>query len=318
MTEFDRLPEGAVAIALADLGIEVETEDSDELFAHCPGHETRTGKVDGHPSWSINAETGVHYCFSCGYRGNLITLIRDIKGIDAASRFRSEFEVHKRVLMADQDFEMAAIDVPRAEEIRTANFVPESWLDEFVDPPRWALKERRITLIGAKEYGIRWDGKGEAWILPLRDPHTNRLLGYQKKAQRTRLFRNKPRTVPKSETFFGWDAVREAKRVVIVESPLDAVILADMKAPAIAICGSNMSDAQVTLLMKGGFEQIFVWLDNDTAGVMETRRLKKILMSSGIRAEFINVESYPELAAGKDVGELEYDDIEAVLDSAGV
>ena len=321
MTEFDRLPEGAVATTLADLGIEVETEDSDELFAHCPGHETRTGKIDGHPSWSINAETGIHFCFSCHYKGNLITLIRDIKGVDAASRFRSEYAVHKRALLEEEDFKIPTdVDVPapvRA-EVRTANFQSESWLEDYVDPPRWALKARRITATGAKEYGIRWDGAKEAWILLLRDPKTDRLLGYQMKAQRTRLFRNKPRTVPKGDTFFGWGATKEAKRVVIVESPLDAVILADMEAPAMAICGSHMSDAQVDLLADAGFERVYLWLDTDTAGAMETRRLKKVLLDRGVPAEFITPEFYPELDSGKDVGELSFEAIEAVLDQAGL
>lgn len=311
------LPKGAVVSTLHDLGVEVEYEDGDELYALCPGHETRTGKKDGHPSWSINADSGIHYCFSCHYKGNLLTLIRDIKGTEAAARFRTEFEVHARSLMEDPDFDVV-IDKPTVEAVRTANFKPESWLEDYVDPPRWALKARRITDVGAMEYGILWDPTREAWIFPFRDAVTNQLLGYQMKAQKTRIFRNRPRTVPKSETFFGWDVVREAKRVVIVESPLDAVILADMKAPAIAICGSHMSDAQVELLMSAGFELVCLWLDNDTAGELETRRLKKVLTDNGVRAEFITAESYPELTSGKDVGDLSYGDIESVLDAVGV
>jgi len=305
---------------MADLGIEVETEDGDELFAHCPGHKARVGKADGHPSWSINAETGVHYCFSCHYRGNLITLIRDVKGTDAAARFRTEFEVHKRVLLADQDFEMAAIDkpLPLVTDIRTANFLPESKLDDFVDPPRWALKERRITVVGAKEYGVRWDPARDAWVLPLRDPHTDRLLGYQKKAQKTRWFRNHPRTMPKSETFFGWSVARDRRKVVVVESPLDAILLADMGASAIAICGSHLSEVQERLLMKGGFGRVYLWLDNDHAGLVENRRLGKVLLERGVVTEFITADSYPELNSGKDVGELSFAQIEAVLDQAGV
>lgn len=319
MTE--RLPEGAVAVTMADLKIEVLTEDGDELIALCPGHKSRTGKEDGHPSWSINAETGIHYCFSCHYKGNLITLIRDIKGTGAADSFRSEFAEHKRVLLAEEDFEIPGtivVPAPLRPGFRTANFVPESWLDDFIEPPRWALRARRITSIGAEEYGIRWDAPGEAWILPLRDPHTDRLLGYQKKAQRSRLFRNKPRTVPKSETFFGWGVAREAKRIVIVESPLDAVLLADMGVSAMALCGSHMSADQVDLVADGGYEAVFLWLDNDIAGTNECARLRKVLRAVGVSAESITAEFYPDVASGKDVGELSFDTIGAVLDQARV
>lgn len=313
----DRLPEGAVAAALTSIGVDVLTQDGDELIALCPGHEERTGKKDGHPSWSINEETGVHYCFSCGYKGNLITLVRDLRGEGAADLFRTEFEAHKRVLLSDPDFDIK-IEMPTADRIRTANFRPESWLDGYVDPPRWALKARRITAVGAKEYGIRWDAKTEAWILPLRDPETDRLLGYQKKSQRTRLFRNRPRSVPKSETFFGWQAVRDGEVVVVVESPLDAVLLADMYVPAVAVCGSRLSDNQLGLLRDGGFKKIVFWMDDDTAGNIEMSRVQSALREWGVPAEFITAESYPEITSGKDVGELSFEDIGAVLDAAGV
>lgn len=311
------LPEGAVETTLSDLDIAVEYTDGDELWALCPGHHTRTGKGDRNPSWSINAETGIHYCFSCHYKGNLLTLIRDIRGIDAASRFRTEFEVHARALLADPDFDIS-IDKPTAEVVRTANFKPESWLDDFTDPPRWALRARRITGLGAKEYGIRWDGAREAWIFPFRDPVSGNLLGYQLKAQKTRLFRNRPRTVAKSETFFGWSVARGARKVVVVESPLDAVILSDRGVAAIAVCGSHLSEAQVELLAGGWFDLVCLWLDNDTAGELETRRLKKVLTTRGVRAEFVTPESYPEITSGKDAGDLADDTIDAVLDSLGV
>jgi hypothetical protein len=313
----DRLPEGAVAATLADLGVEVLTEDGDELVALCPGHEARTGKKDGHPSWSINGETGIHFCFSCHYKGNLITLVRDLKGTDAAARFRSEFDTHKRLVSEDHDFEVV-IDKPVAEEVRTANFRPESWLYDFDEPPLWARQARRISATGAKEYEVLWDESRDAWILPLRDPHTSRLLGYQVKSQKTRFFRNRPRTVQKSETFFGWNAVRDAKKVVIVESPLDAVLLADMDVPAIALCGSRMSDSQVSLLMDSAFERVVLWLDNDTAGALETERLKKVFVDVGVQAEFITPDSYPQFDSWKDVGEMPDEEIFSVLDAAGI
>ena len=43
-------------------------------------HEQRTGKPDRHPSWSINQYTYSHFCFSCGYKGTLTSLIIDVTG----------------------------------------------------------------------------------------------------------------------------------------------------------------------------------------------------------------------------------------------
>ena len=57
------------------LGIEIISITGDEIKAHCPAHLERKGKLDSNPSWSINADTGAHNCFSCHFRGNVHTLV---------------------------------------------------------------------------------------------------------------------------------------------------------------------------------------------------------------------------------------------------
>lgn len=313
-------PEGAVADALSSLGVEVLTEDGDELVALCPGHKERTGKVDHDPSWSMNSESGVHYCFSCGYKGNLFSLVRDLKGADAARDLYEPFEKFGRLVLPEGWEGIADFEPKAAEEVRTPNFKPESWLDPFVSPPKWALAARKISAVGAEEYGVLWDAEKDRWILPLRDPESNRLYGYQAKAQRTRYFRNRPRDMKKSHTFFGWPRVvaSETKKVVVVESPLDAVLLSDCDVLAIASCGSRLSDEQIELL--ASVDWVYLWLDNDTAGALEVKRLRKVLVERGIRADFILAEDHPEwLEAGwKDVGEMPDEFIGHVLDASGL
>ena len=60
---------------LERLGIEIIGIHGDEIKGHCPAHLERKGKADSNPSWSINADTGVHNCFSCHFKGNVLTLI---------------------------------------------------------------------------------------------------------------------------------------------------------------------------------------------------------------------------------------------------
>ena len=67
-----------VEATLTALGIEGTLRGS-ELSAPCPMHEDRVGRPDANPSWSINIDTGLLNCFSCGYRGSVITLIADVK-----------------------------------------------------------------------------------------------------------------------------------------------------------------------------------------------------------------------------------------------
>ena len=66
---------------LKGLGIETYGARGSEVKGLCPGHLDRTGKEDRNPSWSINADTGAHNCFSCGFRGGLQYLVSYINGI---------------------------------------------------------------------------------------------------------------------------------------------------------------------------------------------------------------------------------------------
>ena len=69
---------------LSRLGLEVVSVKGSEIQSYCPGHKTIKGKEDSNPSWYINADTGAHICFSCGYKGSLMSLICDVKQVDYA------------------------------------------------------------------------------------------------------------------------------------------------------------------------------------------------------------------------------------------
>jgi DNA primase len=63
---------------LEKLNIEVIRERGDEILSFCPMHKARTGKEDHNPSWWINQETGAHICFSCGWKGNVFSLVGEV------------------------------------------------------------------------------------------------------------------------------------------------------------------------------------------------------------------------------------------------
>jgi len=64
---------------LRHFGIELEREHfnraGDELMAICPFHEEKQ------PSFSLNVERGVFYCFGCGESGNIYHLIEHVTGL---------------------------------------------------------------------------------------------------------------------------------------------------------------------------------------------------------------------------------------------
>lgn len=60
---------------LTRLGITYKENDS-SYKANCPNPTHK----DKNPSWSMDKKSGLHYCFSCGYKGNIISLVKDITG----------------------------------------------------------------------------------------------------------------------------------------------------------------------------------------------------------------------------------------------
>lgn len=251
-----------VAATLERLGIEGR-ESGDELVARCPKHLERTGRVDAHPSWSINVDTGLFLCFSCGYRGSLFSLVMDIEGIadpEAAKSF---------VVKGNLKTSLSRIPGPYHPGRPRSN-VPESRLGAYTSPPPWALRSRHVTAAACLTYGVLWSTFDESWILPIRD-YDGLLLGWQEKSQVGRLFRNYPTGVRKSTTLFGYDKF-SGGQMVVVESPLDAVRLhAEGITGAVATYGAIVSKAQIQLMSAA--DEVVMALDADEAGRKASREL---------------------------------------------
>ena len=113
---------------LQGLGIEVVGSRGWEVQGMCPGHKERTGHEDRNPSWYINAESGAHICFSCGFKGNLNSLIAYLGGAPIDADFVSETSASrlvKRLLNI-----VNPKPAPKEEKIP----VTESMLSAFVTP----------------------------------------------------------------------------------------------------------------------------------------------------------------------------------------
>jgi DNA primase len=52
------------------------TGNGNQKFGHCPKHK------DAHPSVSIRDAKGSFRCMSCGYKGDVITIVQDQEGAD--------------------------------------------------------------------------------------------------------------------------------------------------------------------------------------------------------------------------------------------
>lgn len=290
---------GDVLKCLEELGMVVTKLAYNEAWSYCPGHERLMGRPNRKPNkWSVNIETGIHSCFSCGFSGSFVTLVQEVLGYDRADaeswvRGRGGVARVRRVLAASAD--RWSSDEGLSQQHAEWN---EARLAVFSAAPSSARAGRRVSSGSLSHYGILWsDGDDPFWVLPIRDPDTGRLWGYQEKSE-DGWVSNKPYGVQKSLALFGYE-VFDSPFVLVLESPLDcAVALTHGFYGAVSTYGAKISDTQLSLLLDLGVPIIF-GLDNDDAGIKASLDLKHRFLGSGHRIKFLN---YSHIPSKKDVG----------------
>lgn len=246
---------------LEQIGIKVAAVGEFEISAKCPFH------ADNHPSFSINAKTGLWICYQCSRAGTLQMLVQEIGGPDTNPvEFLREVK-HKTI-------RRRADPHPVVEKEENLNpYVVYARYENFGRVPSWALDERYISREACVLYGVKW---ARGWILPIwsadiRANDISRLMGWQFK--QLDYVSNFPKQVKKSQTLFGLrELALGTKGVVVVESPLDAVRLASVEIPAVSTYGAFVSSAQIQLLITT-FDRIVLALDNDTEGRAQTAKI---------------------------------------------
>lgn len=306
-----------VPLVLDALGIEY-SEHGSELNALCPGHIKMTGRRDNSPSWWINQDSGQHICFSCGYKGNLVMLVAEVMGfykqswggpvldLDTARTWLANIQEvpMEKLLEMIQNLPSHIQPAPKPLEMSEAR------LAVFVQPPESALSKRNITAESASTYGVLWDDKKNNWVLPLREPHLNRLLGWQEKGTIERTFFNRPTGLPKSKTLFGIENQNDTLAIV-VESPLDCLrVYSAGITGAVAICGSSPSEEQVKLLRYS--QKIVAAFDNDKAGHKASKELLEWSRKYGLNLFFFNYNG----SSKKDPGDMTDEEIAWGIENA--
>jgi DNA primase len=293
---------------LLSLDISLTAQRGDEVQGLCPMHKTRTGKEDVHPDWWINSVSGFHFCFSCGYKGNIYTLVADVKGMDYfdAKEYIDSSETLPVDVLLMRIRELPQY-MPQAEEVLEMS---EARLAVFHEPPDIELKKRFLKREEVIKHQVLWDPKNEAWILTIRDPETFKLWGWQEKGARGRFFKNQPVGVKKSKTVFGIEIMDEDKPLIIVESPLDAVRLTGLGHNAISTYGAILSEDQAKIMRR--VPQVIAAFDNDQAGKKACEQMMGFSRKYGMELKFFNYEGIDV----KDVGDMVESDIARGLETA--
>lgn len=275
---------------LSQIGVTVTRQDGEEYWALCPLHLQRTGKEDAHPSWSMNADTFAHHCFSCGYSGNLASLYRDLMG-DVPDDL--EWEVAKASFQS-------TLQRVEAEEPTEGPNISEWALRQYTDLSDRLLTLRRLKRESVDFFGIRWNKDDRCWVIPIRTPDGT-LLGFQ--FRQKGLVLNHPAGMEKAKTLFGIHLYLHEPRITVVESPLDAVRFQGVGVAAVSTFGASVSDEQVELLSRN-YRYITVAMDNDSPGIRSSFYLRRALQRRGCA---VTDFSYDGLAV-KDPGDVQSDE----------
>jgi DNA primase len=292
---------------LLNLDLSLYAQRGAEVNGLCPMHKKRTGKEDHSPSWWINSESGAHICFSCGYKGNIYTLVADVKGIsyfDAQDYIGEGAEVPLDALMR------RIKDLPQYVQPEETIAMSEARLAVYTDPPDIELKKRFLKRGAVTVHGVLWDTKNEAWILPIRDADSGALLGWQEKGERGRFFKNQPAGVKKSKTVFGVQVMSSEHDLIVVESPLDSVRLTGLGYNSVSTFGAIMSEEQAKILRRAS--KVIAAFDNDKAGHTANEQLRVLARKYGMDLYYFNYKGIDV----KDVGDMTEAEIEHGIKTA--
>ncbi len=271
-------------------------EYGDEFLANCPKHLERTGKEDRNPSFSVNLESGLFHCFSCGYSGNIHKLVADLKGISVE-------EAEELVVVPP----MSAKRLPSPYVKVKDRTLPESILGRFTTPPDWALEARQLTRESCELYGVLWNPDTDSWITPIRAPYTGALMGWQEKGQTRRYFNNyPPALLRKSETLYGLDTFTGGI-MVVVESPIDAVRLHSEGIPGgVSSLGVRVSDRQLDLMSQA--DSVIFALDNPAVDADGAKAVEELKVRTRRRLKGVFFFDYG-VSTAKDIGDMSSIDI---------
>lgn len=289
-----------LATVLQTAGVELTRINERELMGRCPVHIRTVGREDRSPSWSMNASSGLWICFSCGARGTLSALLRELSGDDSISA--QQFLINagmQRLTATNTGNEEIPVLVDRDVFF---NF-------ERVNDHRCAGRNLDPDIV--YRFGVRWNPKNRSWAIPIISP-MGQLQGWQEK--KPGWVRNFPVGVKKSTTLFGIERVKSTT-VILVESPLDVVRFAGVfdKPNAVASFGAMISYEQSRLLTHIA-NRVVVAMDNDEAGMEANRYIYKTMDTPRRGIRWWNYNG----CSAKDIGEMTDEEIERGLATATV
>jgi len=249
----------------------------------CPLPECAGKPVDmAHRSVSVNDETGAWSCWRCHATGLLVEYRSQSDSATFVPRSRTSAF---RATVLTPPPRLPALDAEAKARLRVATAACE-WI--LGTPGAAYLTKRGIDALAADACGVRyhadWLGCGQAVVFAARND------GGALVAAQGRFL--DPKQAPKAMTIgkvrlgvYATPGALDASFVGITEAPIDALVLAGLSCPAIALFGTS---APPWLRRRLAFTTVLLATDADAAGEAAAVTLRRILIH-GTRCERLDL-----------------------------
>lgn len=271
-------------------------EGVDNIQTTCPFHK---GGQEKKPSFGINKTTGKAHCFTCGWSGDLTTLISQLFGRNDGGKFGKNWLL-KRYNSIQVESRPNVLQTftwrTRTELQKELPYITEEELDKYryIHP---YMYERGLTDEIIERFDIGYDKERKEITFPVADMHgTVRFIA--RRSVESKFFRL-PKGLDKP-LYQGYRFVDgEYRTAYITESFLNCLTCWKYGKPAIALIGTGNS-RQYEMLENLPVREYILAFDPDDAGRKATERFKK-----NVKNKIIKELQYEE--EGKDINDLQQD-----------
>lgn len=254
-----------VEAVLDTLGVEIESETSNDFLCLCPFHSNRFS-----PSFSVSRHSGTYICFNhgCGETGNLVDLVKRLASLN-------EFEA-RRVIIKAKALGASSFEDRLAEVLGDSKpFDPfsQETLDRmyddfwnFPDAVKYMTEERGFQKETLEKFRVGFSHKQRMIAVPMHD-EKGMPIGVVGRPFGHKEFKNS-KGLRKKETL--WNAHR-AKRAggicVVTEASFDSMRVDQAGYPGtVATLGGHISKFQFVQLDKY-FDTIIIMTDMDVKDI---------------------------------------------------
>lgn len=269
-------------------------EGVDNIQTTCPFHK---GGQEKKPSFGINKTTGKAHCFTCGWSGDLTTLISQLFGRYDGGKFGKNWLL-KRYNSIQVECRPNILETFTGRENTYLQKESPSITEEELDKYRYIhpyMYERGLTDEIIERFDIGYDRERKEITFPVRDIE-GRCVFVARRSTQCKFFR-----LPKGLDKPVYQAYRfnsgKYKTAYITESFLNCLTCWKYDKPAMAMIGTG-NKKQYEILNNLPVREYILAFDPDDAGRKATERFKK-----NVKNKIIKEIQYEE--EGKDINDLQ-------------